>query len=235
MSRFDSCSKGFGNRSHIQQTGKTMIFFNTAGPVNCEDHYCLPPLKRFDLEELLSLIDQKKYFVLHAPRQTGKTSCLLALMEYLNEAGKYTCLYFNVEAGQSAREDVKRGMRTVIGEIASRARIFLNDEFPLEKMKEVPDLWGEDGALKELLSQWSNHNSKPLVLFIDEIDSLVGDTLRTSPASLWIRHPAVQLSPKCHSLRRPGRERLPDSFRQGKKGDYGRECFQHQSQIAQTG
>ena len=81
-----------------------MKFFNTAGPVNCEDHYCLPPLERFDLEELLSLIDQKKYFVLHAPRQTGKTSCLPALMKYLNEEGKYTCLYFNVETGQSARE-----------------------------------------------------------------------------------------------------------------------------------
>jgi len=57
-----------------------MLFFNTAGPVNCDDHYCLPPLSRFDLEEILMLIAQKKYFVLHAPRQTGKTSFLLALM-----------------------------------------------------------------------------------------------------------------------------------------------------------
>jgi len=154
-----------------------MKFFNTAGPVNCEDHYCLPPLKRFDLKELLYLIDNKKYFVLHAPRQTGKTSCLLALMKYLNDEGKYSCLYFNVETAQSARENVKRGMRAIIGEIASRARNFLDDEFPLTQMKAVLDLWGEDGALKELLSQWSEHSSKPLVLFIDEIDSLVGDTL----------------------------------------------------------
>ncbi len=49
-----------------------MRFFNTAGPVRCGEHYCVPPLERFDLEEILSLIDQKKYFV-HAPRQTGKT------------------------------------------------------------------------------------------------------------------------------------------------------------------
>jgi len=154
-----------------------MKFFNTAGPVNCEDHYCLPPLERFDLEELLYLIDNKKYFALHAPRQTGKTSCLLALMKYLNDEGKYNCLYFNVETGQTAREDVKRGMRAIIGEIASGARIFLNDEFPLTQMKTTLDQWGEDGALKELLSQWSEHSSKPLVLFIDEINSLVGDTL----------------------------------------------------------
>ena len=30
-----------------------MRFFTTEGPVNCEDHYCLPPLARFDLAELL--------------------------------------------------------------------------------------------------------------------------------------------------------------------------------------
>ena len=70
-----------------------MRFFNTAGPVRCNKHYCLPPLERFDLGEMLALIEQEKYFVLHAPRQTGKTSCLLALMENLNHTGKYRCLY----------------------------------------------------------------------------------------------------------------------------------------------
>ena len=50
-----------------------MRFFNTAGPVKPEDHYCIPPLERFDLEEVLALVRMKKYFVLHAPRQTGKT------------------------------------------------------------------------------------------------------------------------------------------------------------------
>ena len=76
-----------------------MRFFNTAGPTECDSHYCLEPLERFELEEILSLIDQKKYFVLHAPRQTGKTTCLLSLMKYLNREGRYKCLYINVEAG----------------------------------------------------------------------------------------------------------------------------------------
>lgn len=26
-----------------------MRFFDTEGPVNCEDHYCLPPLPRLDM------------------------------------------------------------------------------------------------------------------------------------------------------------------------------------------
>ena len=48
--------------------------FNTEGPVVATDHYCIPPLERVNLDEILALIDDKRYFVLHAPRQTGKTS-----------------------------------------------------------------------------------------------------------------------------------------------------------------
>jgi hypothetical protein len=75
-----------------------MRFFNTAGPVKTDLHYCLPPLTRFDLDDGLRLIQQQKYFVLHAPRQTGKTSCLLALLDHLNAAGRYRCVYVNVES-----------------------------------------------------------------------------------------------------------------------------------------
>ena len=50
-------------------------FFNTAGPNQPEDSYTIDPLKRFDLDDILTFIRQKRYFVLHAPRQTGKTSC----------------------------------------------------------------------------------------------------------------------------------------------------------------
>ena len=87
-----------------------MRFFNTAGPVRSADHYCLPPLERLDLDDVMVLIDQQKYFILHAPRQTGKTTCLLSLMDKLNREGKYRCLYFNVEIAQTARENVQKGM-----------------------------------------------------------------------------------------------------------------------------
>ena len=78
-----------------------MKFFNTAGPVNQNDHYKIDPLTRWDMDEILTLIDQKKYFILHAPRQTGKTSCLLALRDYLNKDGRYNCVYANFEAAES--------------------------------------------------------------------------------------------------------------------------------------
>ena len=82
-------------------------------PVVPEDHYCIPPLQRLDLDEVLRLVRQRRYFVLHAPRQTGKTSALLALRDLLNEGGEHRCVYANVETAQTARGDVAAGMRTI--------------------------------------------------------------------------------------------------------------------------
>ncbi len=154
-----------------------MRFFNTAGPVRCEEHYCLPPLTRLNLDDILSLIQQKKYFVLHAPRQTGKTSTLFALMDHLNQEGQYRCLYVNVEMAQSAREDVSRGIKAILSDMGSRARTHLGDIFPQEIWREVLAEQGEDVALNQVLTRWTEESPKPLVLLIDEIDSLVGDTL----------------------------------------------------------
>jgi hypothetical protein len=154
-----------------------MRYFNTAGPVRCDEHYCLPPLERFDLEEILFLIEQKKYFVLHAPRQTGKTSCLLALQEYLNKEGKYRALYVNVESAQGAREDVYRGIRSIMSATEAMVRFFWKDEEILKDWDEILKKRGEDDGLRELFSVLSMRSNHPVVLMLDEIDSLIGDTL----------------------------------------------------------
>ena len=65
-----------------QNTTTMEKFFNTAGPQIPNDNYTIDPLVRFNLDEILSLIRQQRYFVLHAPRQTGKTSCMLVLRDY---------------------------------------------------------------------------------------------------------------------------------------------------------
>lgn len=152
-------------------------FFNTAGPVKCKNHYCIPPLERINLSEILSLIDQEKYFVLHAPRQTGKTSCLLALMEYLNRQGRYECLYVNVEIAQSARENVHRGIKGILNEISERARIYLQNDRIQRTWPEILSVSGEEGALNTVLTRWAEESPKPIVLLVDEIDALIGDTL----------------------------------------------------------
>jgi hypothetical protein len=154
-----------------------MHFFNTAGPVREGEHYLIPPLERFDLEKVLFLIQQKKYFVLHAPRQTGKTSCMLALMEYLNKTGKFKALYCNVEAAQGVREDIKRGNMIILDEIAGRAEYHLKTSLLTEIKNKILDRGIKDNALNRMLSEWCQNSELPVVLFIDEIDSLIGDTL----------------------------------------------------------
>ena len=154
-----------------------MRFFNTTGPVVAEDHYCIPPLQRLNLNEVLRLIRDKRYFVLHAPRQTGKTSALLALRDLLNAEDTYRCVYVNVEAGQAGREDVEQVMRTILGSLSSWARMTLDDEFLDEVWLDILAKYGPHGALDEALTRWAQADPKPLVLFIDEIDALIGDSL----------------------------------------------------------
>jgi hypothetical protein len=156
---------------------KMELFFNTTGPIRKEKHYCIDPLTRVDLDGILSLIHQEKYFVLHAPRQTGKTSLLIALMNYLNKQGIYKSLYVNIEAAQAARENVTEGMQTILTVLAQASLFYLKDSFFKENWKQIFAESVGLFALNEALMQWCQQSEKPVVLFIDEVDSLVGDTL----------------------------------------------------------
>ena len=155
-----------------------MRFFNTEGPVRPDMHYGIPPLSRMDVGELLGLIRAERYFVLHAPRQTGKTSALIALRDLLNsgEVGNYRCVNVNVEPAQVVRDDVARGMRAILNGLARSAR-WVGDDYPDGVWPDVLEKAGPEEALKEFLTLWCEANPVPLVLLIDEIDSLVGDTL----------------------------------------------------------
>ena len=151
-------------------------FFNTAGPNRPEVEYTLDPLKRFDLEDILALIAQGKYFVLHAPRQTGKTSCMLALRDYLNASGEYIAVYANVEGGQGSRNNVQSVVKSTVDTLAEEFRSGLGDDMPLRIRDEVQTV-GMDSMLATYLRRLSEHCPKPIVLVIDEIDALVGDSL----------------------------------------------------------
>ena len=164
-----------------------MRFFNTAGPVNCEKHYCLSPLERINLTEVLSLIGQEKYFVLHAPRQTGKTSALLALRDYLNIEGRYRCLYVNFEVAQGYRERINEGMTALLQEISGQARLALRDNTADAIVRDLIQLGAP--SLSEFLNRWCSATSQPTILFIDEIDALVGDLLITVLRQLRAGYP----------------------------------------------
>ena len=155
-----------------------MRFFNTEGPMRPHMHYTIDPLSRVDVDGLLDLVRRERYFVLHAPRQTGKTSALIALRNLLNsgKAGDYRCVNVNVETAQVARDDVGRGVRAVLSSLATCARL-LGDDYLDDIWPEVLADMGPEDALKAVLVRWCVANPTPLVLLVDEIDALVGDTL----------------------------------------------------------
>ena len=112
---------------------------------------------------VLNLIHDEEYFILHAPRQTGKTSALKALQDRLNSGaeGDYRCLYVNIEDAQTARQDVGRAMRTILGRLATRARIVLEDNFLAEIRSEILRGYGADEALEEALVRWPSPTGVP--------------------------------------------------------------------------
>jgi len=151
-------------------------FFNTAGPIQPDIHYHVNSLERVDLNEIEQLIFQRKYFVLHAPRQTGKTSMLLALRDYLNQQGRYVAVYANIEAGQAARNNVDSCIATVCETIAERTDSVLRSNAGTELMSQYRSV-DSNKKLSTYLKALSQMLDKPLVLFLDEIDALVGDSL----------------------------------------------------------
>jgi hypothetical protein len=154
-----------------------MKFFNTAGPVNQPEHYKVDPLHRWKLEEILLLIEQKKYFILHAPRQTGKTSSMLALQEYLNQEGQYLAIYANFEIGQAARNNANEAILAIINELTSRIED-LDSNIKIRKfLHEYIPVFSFGTAIETFLKYVCQNIKKPVVLLIDEIDSLVGDSL----------------------------------------------------------
>ncbi|MBF0219107.1 MAG: ATP-binding protein, partial [Gammaproteobacteria bacterium] len=155
----------------------TEKFFNTAGPQKADINYTIDPLTRINWEELRYLIDNQRYFLLHAPRQTGKTTALLSIVEALNAEARYTALYVNLEIAQTARNQVTLGNRTIAQAIASAARLYLNDNRLNEWLVAQPSDIDNHHLVFALLEYWSVVSQPPIILLLDEVDALIGDTL----------------------------------------------------------
>ncbi len=149
-------------------------FFNTAGLCQPDDHYMLASEAR--LAGLRRLIDTKAYFVIHAPRQSGKTTTTRLLAEALTAEGKYAALSASCKTGSVARNDVERGVGAVIHAIDHECR----RQLAAELRPEPPEALGHLAAevrFGEYLSHWCERCPRPVMLFLDEIDALVDDTL----------------------------------------------------------
>ena len=96
-------------------------FFNTAGPCIPAEHYMLPALDR--LPEIRSLVARRRYFVVHAPRQTGKTTALQALAAEINAKGEMVALYCTLETLQKFMDRPDVAIREIRHLILRSARV----------------------------------------------------------------------------------------------------------------
>ena len=73
---------------------------------------------------------------------------------------EYRCVYANVEVGQTAREDVGRAMRAILGELAECASDTLGDDFVEDVWVEALERYGPDRALRRTLALWARADSR---------------------------------------------------------------------------
>ncbi|MGE5343925.1 MAG: AAA-like domain-containing protein [Candidatus Omnitrophota bacterium] len=128
------------------------------------------PLNR--LKKVEQLVNQKLYFTIHAPRQSGKTTYLYALAHKLNAEGKYIALVVSFEEAGYSSITVKEANKALIDCVYTAA----SEQLPFP-MRPVNPTKSASRNLKNYLKQWANNQEKPIVLFIDEIDSLFDDVL----------------------------------------------------------
>ncbi len=149
-----------------------MRFFNTAGPCDARFHYMIPAAER--LPEAPGIIARGGYFVVHAPRQTGKTTTLRALARRLTAEGTYVALHFSCETAEAAGDDYGAAQRAILQALRRWAQKELADDLlPPQPWPEVD----ETNLLAEALCQWAQACPRPLVLFFDEIDAIRGQSL----------------------------------------------------------
>ncbi|MDH6106604.1 ATP-binding protein, partial [Anabaenopsis tanganyikae CS-531] len=148
-------------------------WFNTAGPCKPDIHYTLPTSER--LPQLKRLIDQQNYFVIHAPRQTGKTTAMLTLAQELTASGKYTAVMVSAEVGSPFPDQPEVAEQAILGAWQDAIDFWL----PTELQPPFLTNGNPPQRIGSFLKSWAEASVRPLVVFIDEIDSLQNQTLIT--------------------------------------------------------
>jgi hypothetical protein len=169
-----SCGKASSqNPSNCRIFAPMKRFFNTTGLCNPEDHYMVDPFRAF-YDDILRLIEAKQYFLIHAPRQTGKTTFLHSLAHRLNREGNYVATVCSLESAGYPSISVEDANEGFIRSLYQTADIFLG----LEQMPPNPyDYPPSTQLLRQYLTDWCKALTKPLVLLLDEVDALYDDVL----------------------------------------------------------
>lgn len=148
-------------------------YFNIAGPCISSDHYMINASERLG-SETRELINKKQYFVIHAARQTGKTTLLKEINRQLNAEGNCHSLYCSLEVLQDIAE-AKEGIPAIVKTIHSA----LNNYFlpNASQFAQNADYNDYANVLQTSIIAYCRTLAKPLVILFDEADCLSDSTL----------------------------------------------------------
>ncbi len=153
------------------------------------------------------LIEGKQFFVIHAARQTGKTTLLNALEQALNASGRYHALYCSLETAQGI-SDPERGIAAVV-----RTLLRYVSYHPVLKASVgavAIDFADTTNVLTAFLGNLCEQSDRPVVILFDEADCLCGQTLITFLRQLRDGYINRSRIPFVHSLALVGMRDIRD-------------------------
>lgn len=130
----------------------------------------LPPEAR--LPDLATFVERELYFVLHAPRQTGKTTAMLAAAARLRERG-YAAVWTTFEGSQGV-EDVQTAEPIWLQALDVWGKWAGLRPPPAERFTALPPATRLDAYLRAWCAELP---TTPLVLLIDEADTVTGPAM----------------------------------------------------------
>jgi hypothetical protein len=146
--------------------------FNTSGPCVAGEHYMLPPERR--LAGAMELIDEGRYFTLHAGRQTGKTTSARWLVRHYNAASRVRAMWVDLQTAREIPEPAK-AFESVLDELDMSVSSTLPELGPPPERAAVAS--NPRTAILKYLQELAARSALPLVLFFDEADGLVGEAM----------------------------------------------------------
>ncbi|MBK8251375.1 MAG: AAA-like domain-containing protein [Polyangiaceae bacterium] len=178
--------------------------FNTTGPCYADEHYMLPPERR--LGRIMELIEDGRYFTLHAGRQTGKTTSAQWLIDHYNSGEQFSAIWVDLQIARD-QPDPDVAFRVILNKLDDAVQM----HFPLGKPAERDRLVDTpDSSVLRYLRDLAARSPRPLVVVFDEVDCLVGKTMVSFLTQLRDGYVARRKQPFAHSVVLVGQRNVRD-------------------------
>jgi hypothetical protein len=138
----------------------------------------LPVLPRLPEKEVNKMINGQYYFVMRAPRQSGKTTCLKLLTQKINSEGIYYALFCSLASLQiiTDRNEAITAVYDKINQSMSASQIPLIKD-KADTYDSLPGITSPNRKIRIIISRLCEDLDKDLIIFFDEADCLINGGL----------------------------------------------------------